>query len=133
MAVVQKVLRHADPRITVHQAVGSELLQASADDVGNPGLVRAEDGSSLNLGQPASLNKVNDARGQLSLHEGNFWVWNTDVGKDVAGASCRLLHFSLSIAACASCAILSRDFTKSISALGVALPLFDFFWKACRA
>jgi len=33
-----------------HQAVGSELLQAPADDVGNPGLVGAEDGSSLNLG-----------------------------------------------------------------------------------
>jgi hypothetical protein len=33
-----------------HQAVSRELLQAPADDVGNPGLVGAEHGSSLNLG-----------------------------------------------------------------------------------
>jgi hypothetical protein len=56
-----------------HQAVESELLKASGDDVGNPGVVRPEDGS-LNLGQRASLDKVNDAEGQVSLHEGNLWV-----------------------------------------------------------
>jgi hypothetical protein len=58
-----------------HQALGTGLLQARVDDVGTPGLVSAEDGSSLNLGQAARLNEVNNARGRLSLREDNLRVW----------------------------------------------------------
>ncbi len=93
------------------------------------GLVYSKNCSGVRLRQPPFVDNGNNFLRQLSFGQSFIRLRKAKIGKDVSRAlyiiAFRHVHFSC--AAFNFVARLSRRLTSSISALGVAIPVFDFF------
>jgi len=110
-------------------------VQLNAEDVG---LLDAEDFSGFGLGKGTALMSSVNLQRQLCFSGVPVRVGKAEVGEDVpllffhAGEALGSRgHVSCAFSVCCS-ASARRRWMRSMSFLGVAMPFFDFFWKAWR-
>jgi len=85
-------------------------------------------------------NSLTYAYGEVGLRETFLRIRQTDIGENVSAplldwnffAHNGYSFWASSHLACSSSARLRRDLISSISALGVLMPAFDFFWNTCK-
>ena len=111
------------------QPFDGESREPPAHQSRNFRLVDSKDHCGVRLRQPPFVDNGNNFLRQLSFGQSFIRLRKAKIGKDVSRAlyiiAFRHVHFSC--AAFNSVARLSRRLTSSISALGVAIPVFDFF------
>src|ERR1044072_670540 len=111
-----------------HQPVGresGELCVADAREVGRGGSSQLLRRAS---GQAFGVQRLDDLGGQARPQLAHVRVGHSEIGEHVAAAP-HQFEFVV-FHASASFSRLMRSRTRSISCLGVAIPLVDFFWKA---
>jgi hypothetical protein len=86
----------------------------------------------LTWGRLATFGQTATILTQGGFCQGFFWGFNANIGKNIAAASFVLNAHNnphLSVFLCSFSASFKRFFIKSMSGFGVAILLFDFFWK----
>jgi hypothetical protein len=131
----------ADHLGILQEPLGGELVEATADDGGHFGLVGPKAFSRFRLGKLLFLDGNGDFGGELRLREGLFRLGHAYVGEDVpaalddvvvllAGLCLQDFSFALVRNSWSFFASFSRDLISSMSAFGVALPVFDYLENA---
>ena len=115
------------------QAFDGELAELAAQHLRDIWLANSEQLGSFHLLEAASFQDCVNLENQLCLNLMLLGVRHTDVLKDIIASNLMALfaaHCCPPLAICSA----SRNLCliNSMSRPGVCLPLFDFFWKACR-
>src|SRR4051794_739111 len=116
----------SEPVENRHKAVYSESVEVGIADAGEVG--GSDPGPRIRLthGQALAVEGLDDFGGEDGLELVRIRVFAAEITKHIAGTPHYVhgffaLHFSI------SCRRFSRSFTRSISRLGVLIPVVDFF------
>jgi hypothetical protein len=134
--VVMRLYHDLDILIERHQeaqkALNGKLPEFSPQHFGNVGLANAKQLCGLNLFETALFQDRIDLEYKLRLNEVLLRIRHADVLEHIAAPEFMSL-FADSLVSLAICsASRSRRLIISRPRRDVSLPVFDFFWKACR-
>jgi hypothetical protein len=116
-----------EPVVNPHEAVDGEAIQVGFADAGDIGHGYVGQPGRLGCAHIALSEDADDPGGEIGLHELGIGLRKANVPERIVAASHKLefvTHRSCSFKR------LILSWIRSISGLGVLMPVCDFFWKA---